>query len=168
MDLSLFLVSAMFGRFSASLGWARPVWGVSGWFPFTYGWAVTSALRAAREHTLCGVWLPGVVALVAYAVSGHPVTVLDAGAVAGFPCTLARCCSLGLRVCLSVRACLCAWRVAGGVRVLRALFRVGRFTTCIVVRPLGCLFVGCALPCRVLPVCCGLFCLSAIEVVRDS
>lgn len=139
-----------------------------GWFPFACGWAVISALRAAREHTLCGVWLPGVVALVAYAVSGHPVTVLDAGAVAGFPCTLARCCSLGLRVCLSVRACLCAWRVAGGVRVLRALFRVGRFTTCIVVRPLGCLFVGCALPCRVLPVCCGLFCLSAIEVVRDS
>ena len=65
----------MFGRFSASLGWARPVWGVSGWFPFTYGWAVTSALRAAREHAPLGVWLPGVVALVAYAVSGCPVTV---------------------------------------------------------------------------------------------
>lgn len=75
MGFSLFLVSAMFGRFSASLGWARPVWGVSGWFPFTYGWAVTSALRAAREHAPLGVWLPGVVALVAYAVSGCPVTV---------------------------------------------------------------------------------------------
>ena len=75
MGFSLFLVAAMFGRFSASLGWARPVWGVSGWFPFTYGWAATSALRAAREHAPLGVWLPGVVALVAYAVSGCPVTV---------------------------------------------------------------------------------------------
>ena len=35
-----------------------------------------SALRAAREHApLVGVWLLGVVALVAYAVSGCPVTV---------------------------------------------------------------------------------------------
>lgn len=72
----------------------------------------------------------------------------------------ARCCSLGLRVYLSVRAWLCEWRVV--VCVLRDLFLVGCFTTCVAVCPLGCLFVGCVLPCRVLPVCCGLFCLSAI------
>ena len=34
-----------------------------------------SAFRAARERAPPGVWLPGVVALVAYAVSGCPVTV---------------------------------------------------------------------------------------------
>lgn len=130
VDFSLFLVSAMFGRFSASLGWARPVWGVSGWFPFTYGWAVTSALRAAREHAPLGVWLPGVVALVAYAVSGCPVTVP-----VGYGC---------------------------GV----SLFLAGRFAARIV--PCGCLFVGCGLQCRVLPVCCGFGRLSAIVVVRDS
>lgn len=90
MDLSLFLVSAMFGRFSASLGWARPVWGVSGWFPFTYGWAVTSALRAAREHAPLGVWLPGVVALVAYAVSGCPCGCAWLVRLRGFPCFLER------------------------------------------------------------------------------
>lgn len=89
---------------------ALTCWGVFGWFPFTCGWAVISALRAAREHTLCGVWLPGVVALVAYAVSGHPVTVLDAGAVAGFPCfwrgvlLIASQC-VRATVCLSVAAC---------------------------------------------------------------
>ena len=77
MGFSLFLVSAMFGRLSASLGWAHSLVGVcSWWFPFTCGWAVISALRAAREHApLVGVWLLGVVALVAYAVSGCPVTV---------------------------------------------------------------------------------------------
>lgn len=72
----------------------------------------------------------------------------------------ARCCSLGLRVCLSVRAWLCEWRVV--VCVLRDLFLVGCFTTCVAVCPLGCLFVGCVLLCRMLLVCCGLFCLSAI------
>lgn len=63
--------------------WAalRVVWvgaprvGAFGWFPFTCGWAVISALCAARERAPPGVWLPGVVALVAYAVSGCPVTV---------------------------------------------------------------------------------------------
>ena len=76
MGFSLFLVSAMFGRLSASLGWAHSLVGVcSWWFPFTCGWAVISALRAARERAPCGVWLLRVVALVAYAVSGCPVTV---------------------------------------------------------------------------------------------
>ena len=118
MGFSLFLVSAMFGRFSASLGWARPVWGVSGWFPFTYGWAVTSALRAAREHAPLGVRLPGVVASVAYAVSGCPVTVL-----VGYGCGvslflagrfLARARLFGVVgmllcvTCVSVRASRCA------------------------------------------------------------
>lgn len=98
---------------------ALPCWGVFGWFPFTCGWAVISALRAAREHTLCGVWLPGVVALVAYAVSGHPVTVLDAGAVAGFPCfwwgvLLRALWCVRATVCLSVAPCpvACCWFVA--------------------------------------------------------
>lgn len=75
MGFSLLSVSATSGRLSASSGWARPVWGVFGCFPFACGWAVISALRAAREHTPCGVWLLGVVALVAYAVSGCPVAV---------------------------------------------------------------------------------------------
>lgn len=96
--------------------WAalRVVWvgaprvGAFGWFPFTCGWAVISALCAARERAPPGVWLPGVVALVAYAVSGCPVTVLDVGAVTGFPCTCAICggvrslARLRCAVCLSV------------------------------------------------------------------
>ena len=108
------------------LGGRAPVGACSWWFPFTCGWAVIGALRAARERTPCGVWLLGVVALVAYAVSGRPVTV-----------PVRRGCGV-------------------------SLFLVGRFAARIAVCPLGCLFVGCALPCRVLPVCCGLFCLSAI------
>lgn len=140
VGFSLFLVSAMFGRLSASSGWARPCWGVFGWFPFTYGWAVISALRAAREHTPCGVWLLRVVALVAYAVSGCPVTaaLASCGWCGGRGVSLyssARCCSLGLRVCLSVRP-------LAGVCVSRDLFLVG-FAVRIVVRPFGCLFVGC-------------------------
>lgn len=115
---------------------ALPCWGVFGWFPFACGWAVISALRAAREHTLCGVWLPGVVALVAYAVSGHPVTVLDAGAVAGFPCfwwgvlLIASQCARAT-VCLSLAACCVArcwfvavcvvWLILYGVRFVSAL-----------------------------------------------
>lgn len=46
--------------------------------------------------------------------------------------------------------------------MLRDLFLVGCFTTCVAVCPLGCLFVGCVLLCRMLLVCCGLFWLSAI------
>lgn len=115
---------------------ALPCWGVFGWLPFACGWAVISALRAAREHTLCGVWLPGVVALVAYAVSGHPVTVLDAGAVAGFPCfwwgvlLIASQC-VRATVCLSLAACCVArcwfvavcvvWLLLYGVRFVSAL-----------------------------------------------
>ena len=33
---------------------ALPCWGVFGWFPFACGWAVISALRAARERAPCG------------------------------------------------------------------------------------------------------------------
>ena len=102
----LFLVSAMPGRLSASLGWAHSLVGVcSWWFPFTCGWAVISALRAAREHApLVGVWLLGVVALVAYAVSGCPVTV-PVGCGCGVSlCSSARCCSMGLRSRRSVSA----------------------------------------------------------------
>lgn len=107
------------------LGGRAPVGGVFGWFPFACGWAVISALRASREHTLCGV---GCVCGV------------------GTPRDCTRCgCSCGV-----------------------SLFLVGRFADRVAVCPRDCLFVGCALPCRVLPVCCGLFCLSAIEVVRDS
>ena len=61
VGFSLFLVSAMFGRLSASLGWAHSLVGVcSWWFPFACGWAVISALRAAREHAPCwgcGCWV---------------------------------------------------------------------------------------------------------------
>ena len=46
--------------------------------------------------------------------------------------------------------------------MLRDLFLVGCFTTRVAVCPLGCLFVGCVLLCRMLLVCCGLFWLSAI------
>ena len=52
---------------------------------------------------------------------------------------------------------LCLVGAAAGVSL-----RVGRFTARVAVCPLGCLFVGCVLLCRVLLVCCGLFCLSAI------
>ena len=84
--------------------------------------------------------------------------VVRVGAVAGFPCTLARCCSLGLRVCLSVRAWLCVrWRVRVARFVSGGAFRCARRGV-----PRGCLFVGCALRCFVLPVCCCLFWLSAI------
>ena len=89
------------------------------------------------------------------------MTVLDAGAVAGFPCTLARGVVRWDCVCVY----LCAPGFVNGVwwcvRVARFVSG-GCFTTCVEVCPLGCLFVGCALLCRVLLVCCGLFCLSAI------
>lgn len=139
--------------------WAalRVVWvgaprvGAFGWFPFTCGWAVISALCAARERAPPGVWLPGVVALVAYAVSGCPVTVLDVGAVTGFPCVCVWCCSPGAVRLVLCMACGCASCFGWGV-LLRSS-RCARF---------GCLFVGCVPLRRVLPVCCGLFCLSAI------
>lgn len=120
VDLSLFLVSAMFGRFSASLGWARPVWGVSGWFPFTYGWAVTSALRAAREHAPLGVWLPGVVALVAYAVSGCPCGCAWLVRLRGFPCFLERGVVRWGRACVLVCTRL-AFRVSWWACACRAI-----------------------------------------------
>ena len=60
--------------------------------------------------------MPGVVALIAYAVSGHPVTVLDAGAVAGFPCFWRMVLFTGAaRVRLFVRALPCAWLVSARV-----------------------------------------------------
>lgn len=70
-----------------------------------------------------GVWLLGVVALVAYAVSGCPVTVLDAGAVAGFPCTLARgVVHLG---------CVCVYLCAPGfVNGVWWCVRVARLVSC--------------------------------------
>ena len=49
-----------------------------------------------------------------------------------------------------------------------SLFLVGRFAARIAVCTLGCLFVGCVLFCRVLLVCCGLFCLAAIVWVCVS
>lgn len=130
--------------------WAalRVVWvgaprvGVFGWFPFTCGWAVISALCAARERAPPGVWLPGVVALVAYAVSGCPVTVLDVGAVTGFPCVCVWCCSPGG----------CAPCLVHGVW-LRVLFRVGCFTALVAVCPLR-MFV-----CRLCPVASRVACL---------
>ena len=85
-DSCLFLVSATSGRLSASPGWARPVRGVPWWFPFPCGWAVISALRAARERAPCGVWLLRVVALVAYAVSGCPCGCAWLVRLRGFPC----------------------------------------------------------------------------------
>ena len=89
------------------------------------------------------VWFPCVVALVAYAVSGRPVTVLDAGAVAGFPCfwwgvflrvLLARllgdyclsavscpvACCLFVAICFVCRIlCGCAFRERSRARVWR-------------------------------------------------
>lgn len=66
---------------------------------FACGWAATGALRAAREHApFVGVWLPGVVALVAYAVSGCPVIVP-----VGCGCGV----SLFVRVVVGVGAHLC-------------------------------------------------------------
>lgn len=82
---------------------ALPCWGVFGWFPFTCGWAVISALRAAREHTPPGVWLLRVVALVAYAVSGCPCGCAWLVRLRGFPCTLAR--GVFRWVCARVAVC---------------------------------------------------------------
>ena len=126
------------------LGGRAPVGVCSWWFPFACGWAVISALRAAREHAPPGVWLLRVVALVAYAVSGCPCGCAWLVRLRGFPCV---------------------WGVF--LRV-RALFWVGRVVVCYlrvrsrVAVPFGCLFVGCGVLRRVLLVCCGLCCLSAI------
>lgn len=162
VGFSLFLVSATSGRLSASLGWAHSlVGGVFGRFPFTCGWAAISVLRAAREHAPCGVWLPGVVALVAYAVSGCPWGCAWLVRLRGFPC-FSRVVLFAGAACVLVCARFALRMACGGVCVLRDLFLVGCFATCVAVCPLGCLLVGCSLPCRVLLVCCGLFCLSAI------
>lgn len=155
VGFSLFLVSAMFGRLSASLGWAHSLVGVcSWWFLFTGGWAVISALRAAWEHApLVGVWLLVVVALVAYAVSGCPATAAlpSCGRCGGREASLyssARCCSLGLRACVFVCARLALCVACGGACCCASTRRL--------------LFVGCAPPRRMLLVCCCLLCLSAI------
>ena len=117
---------------------------VRGGSPFTCGWAVISALRAARERTPCGVWLLRVVALVAYAVSGYPCGCAWLVRLRGFPCV---------------------WGVF--LRV-RALFWVGRVVVCYlrvrsrVAVPLGCLLAVCVRRLGFVFVCCCLCCLSAI------
>ena len=81
------------------------------------------------------------------------------------------------------RDCACWVRLRGFlVFVWRVCFRAFRMSGAVVDAPLaGCfsacvarastrrlLFVGCVLPCRVLPVCCDLFCLSDIVWVCVS
>ena len=126
------------------LGGRAPVGACSWWFPFTCGWAVISALRAARERTPCGVRLLRVVALVAYAVSGYPCGCAWLVRLRGFPCV---------------------WGVF--LRV-RALFWVGRVVVCYlrvrsrVAVPLGCLLAVCVRRLGFVFVCCCLCCLTAI------
>lgn len=148
--------------------WAalRVVWvgaprvGAFGWFPFTCGRAVISALRAARERAPPGVWLPGVVALVAYAVSGNPVTVsvgrgcgvsLYSSAVlfAWAACVLV-CARLALRAVACTCCAICFW---WGV-LLRAL-RCARLAVCLSGAPCPvacCWFVAVRFVCRLLHV----------------
>lgn len=74
------------------------------------------------------------------------MTVLDVSAVTGFPC-------FWRGIFLRVRAFWgCGYVVVCYLRVR------SRVAVC----PLGCLFVGCVLLCRMLLVCGGLFCLAAI------
>lgn len=88
-----------------------------------------------------GVWLLGVVALVAYAVSGCPCGRAWLVRLRGFPCV--RVALFAGAACVLVCARM-AFRVScGGVCVLCALFRVGCFITLVAACPLGCLFVGC-------------------------
>lgn len=113
--------------------------GVFGYFPFIYGLAAAGvAACGSGTCSLCGAWLSGVVALVAYAVSGCPVTVpvgcgcgvslfLAHGAVyRGCACALVcirlalcvacvgACCCASMRHCLSAVSCsvACCWFVA--------------------------------------------------------
>lgn len=155
--------------------WAalRVVWvgaprvGAFGWFPFTCGWAVISVLRAARERAPPGVWLPGVVALVAYAVSGNPVTVsvgrgcgvsLCSSAVlfAWAACVLV-CARLALRAvacaCCAPCLCVCCRAPCFGWGVLLRSSRCARSAVCLSVAACGgarCWFVTVCVACRLL------------------
>ena len=78
-----------------------------------------------------GVWLPGVVALVAYAVSGCPCGCAWLVRLRGFPCV--RVALFAGTACVLVCARLALRMACGGVCVLRDLFLVGCFTTCVAV-----------------------------------
>lgn len=162
MGFSLFLVWTVFAWLSRRVGGCS-LWGCSGISRLSTVWPLPVLSRAGRERAVpCWGWC-GFRAWRCRGVGddGMPRDCTRCGCSCGVSLySSARCCSLGLRVCLSVRAWLCEWRVV--VCVLRDLFLVGCFTTCVAVCPLGCLFVGCVLLCRMLLVCCGLFCLSAI------
>ena len=134
--------------------WAdAPSRGCSGISRLSTVWPLPVLLRAGRERAVpcwgrCGFrawWRRGV---------GDD----------GMPRDCARCeCGHGVSLCLRVVlfAGGCAPCLVHGVW-LRVLFLVGCFAALVAVCPLGCLFVGCVLLCRVLPVCCVLVCLTAI------
>lgn len=136
----------------------RVVWvgaprvGAFGWFPFTCGWAVISALRAAREHAPCGGVVAGRGGVDCVCGVGMPRDCAWLVQLRGFLVFGAWCCLPGLRVC----ACLCAPCLVRGL-CRRVLLRV-----------YAALFVGYGVLRRVLPVCCCLYCLSAIVWVCVS
>lgn len=151
----------------APRGRMLPLGGCSGISRLSTVWPLPVLLRAARERAPPGVWLPGVVALVAYAVSGNPVTVsvgrgcgvsLCSSAVlfAWAACVLV-CARLALRAvacaCCAPCLCVCCRAPCFGWGVLLRSSRCARSAVCLSVAACGgarCWFVTVCVACRLL------------------
>lgn len=148
----------------------RVVWvgaprvGAFGWFPFTCGWAVISALRAAREHAPCGGVVAGRGGVDCVCGVGMPRDCAWLVQLRGFLVFGAWCCLPGLRVCACLCApCLCACCRAPcfGWGVLLRSSQCVRAAVCLSVAACGgarCWFVAVYVVCRLL---CGVRFVSA-------
>lgn len=151
VGFSLFLVWTVFAWLSRRVGGCS-LWGCSGISRLSTVWPLLVLSRAAREHAPCGGVVAGRGGVDCVCGVGMPRDCAWLVQLRGFLVFGAWCCLPGLRVC----ACLCAPCLVRGL-CRRVLLRV-----------YAALFVGCGVLRRVLPVCCCLYCLSAIVWVCVS